>query len=148
MMQLNLGCGKAIDAAFHNVDREFHPGVDQVWNLDTRWPWRDGSVAFIRAYDIFEHIDNPLLFMQECYRVLEDGGVLHLRTNYWKCENAFTDPTHKRFCTEHTFDYWIVGTELYEGDAAYARAVHFERVQYWMDGQEQCFLLRKLPSVS
>src|SRR5215475_5545706 len=104
-MQLNLGCGKAADVSFVNVDREAGPGVDVVWDLDRApWPWDFNSVFTIRAFDIFEHVDDPLLFMSEVYRVLEPGGSIHLRVNYWKNENAYTDPTHKRFCTEHTFD--------------------------------------------
>src|SRR5258708_16787192 len=37
----------------------------------------------------------------------EDGaGVLQVCVPYYKHANAFSDPTHKRFCTEHEFDYW------------------------------------------
>ena len=145
-MQLNLGCGKATDASFVNVDIVPGRGVDVVHDLDMPpWPWTTGSVSTIRALDIFEHVDEPITFMTECWRVLTEGGRLHIRTGYWKNENAFTDPTHKRFPTEHTFDYWIPGTDLYDADAAYAGSARFFLEHYALEGQEQVFVLVKLP---
>lgn len=112
-MRLNLGCGQGISDEFVNVDIVPLPGVDIVADLDEKWPWEDGTVEYVLASHVFEHVERPDHFMAEAFRVLEDGGVLDIRVPYWKHSNSFTDPTHKRHCTERTFDYWIPGTSLH-----------------------------------
>lgn len=107
-----------------NVDLVALPQVDVVHDLDVApWPWEDASVEGIVAQDVFEHVGDPVRFMTESWRVLEMGGDLALRCPHFRHQNAFTDPTHRRFCTEYTWDYWIKGTELYERhNAAYGGA--------------------------
>lgn len=112
-VRLNLGCGQGISDEFVNVDIAALPGVDVVADLNQGWPWKDGSVQYILASHIFEHVNDPVHFMTEAWRVLDDDGVLDLRVPYYKHPNAFTDPTHRRFCTEYTFNYWITGTALH-----------------------------------
>jgi predicted SAM-dependent methyltransferase len=118
---LNLGCGSDILYDAWNVDRAPLPGVNEVVDLDTSpWPWSDASYSVVRAKDVFEHVADPILFMTQCHRVLASSGLLWIRTPHWSSVDAFTDPTHRRFPTEHTFDYWIRDTLLYRlHNAAY-----------------------------
>lgn len=114
-MRLNLGSGSCPLQGWVNVDRVALPEVDVVHDLDVvPWPWDDHSVKGIMAQDVFEHVGDPVGFMTESHRVLESGGELGLKCPYFRHPDAFTDPTHRRFCTEHTWDYWIKGTALYE----------------------------------
>jgi SAM-dependent methyltransferase len=103
------------------VDRVWTAAVDYVHDLDQGpWPWADGSIERILAKDVFEHVSDPVLFMTECHRLLQLGGPLFLKTPHYLHRDAFTDPTHRRFPTEHTFDYWVPGTALFElHNAAY-----------------------------
>lgn len=113
-MKLNLGCGARPIDGYLGVDLVAQPGVDVVHDLDVGpWPWKDGEVTHVYAEGIFEHVEKPLLFMSEAHRILEPGGMLYLVVPHWRHEQAYTDPTHRRFCTEHTFDYWIAGTVLH-----------------------------------
>lgn len=141
-----------------NVDWVDQDGVDVVHDLDVYpWPWGDSSVSEIRAWDIFEHVDYPLEFISECWRILEPGGVLFLHTSYWKTYNSFTDPTHKRFCTEDTFRYWTPGTHRYDRyRVAYSRGqlqdqlrkddtAGFGELKVMRDGQELSVWLAKIP---
>lgn len=114
LLRLNLGCGPHIEPGMVNVDIVPLPGVDVVTDLDQPWPWLDDSVAYIVASHLFEHVDNPVRFMAEAHRVLAPDGVLDIRVPYYKHIFAYSDPTHKRFCTELTFDYWIKGEPLHE----------------------------------
>ena len=145
--QINLGCGSLPMAGWTNVDLVPLPGVDVVHDLDVfPWPFEDGQVSVIRAFDVFEHVDKPLEFMNECWRVLRDGGLLMIHTGHWQTENAYTDPTHKRFCTERTFDYWCVGNDLFDRyGPAYNRGCTFRKVDIHRDGQELAAQLVKLP---
>jgi predicted SAM-dependent methyltransferase len=107
MAKLNLGCGPAVMDGWVNVDWVGWPGVDLIADLDQPWPFEDGSAGFVLASHVFEHLAEPVHFMSEAWRVLEPGGVLQVCVPYYKHPNSFADPTHKRHCTEHTFDYWI-----------------------------------------
>lgn len=135
-MKLNLGAGSMPEAEYHNVDRVQLPGIDTVHDLNiVPWPWADGSAEEVKAVDVFEHVDDPLHFMAECWRVLATGGELYIHTSYIHEPGSFTDPTHKRFCTFETFDYWVPGTYLNQRyGAAYAQGRHFEKIKIWTDG--------------
>ena len=128
MIKLNLGCGRARIDGYVNVDVANLPEVDVVHDLDVGpWPIETASAERIDAKDVFEHVANPIVFMTEAHRVLEPGGVLHIRTPHYRSRDAFTDPTHRRFPTEHTFDYWIRGTVLYDLHNAAYGGVAFEK---------------------
>lgn len=145
-MRLNLGAGGHPEEGYVNVDRVALPGIERVHDLDVGpWPWGAGSVSVVRAKDVFEHVNDPVLFVNECWRVLVDGGLLWIRTPHYRSPDAFTDPTHKRFLTEHSFDYWIADTMLFaDHNAAYGGAV-FELATFTPDGGSMIFRLRKMP---
>lgn len=146
-VKINLGCGSDILEGYVNVDCTSLPGVDVVHDLDTGpWPFFDEMFVEIRAYDVFEHVNDPLLFMFECGRLLEPDGLLELHVTHWQTENAFTDPTHKRFCTPSTFDYWIPGTMLHSkyGPAYVRGGAVFQKLSADRDGEEIHFILRRI----
>lgn len=126
-MILHLGCGQKPAPGRVNVDMVPMPGVDVVHDLDVHpWPWTDGTVTEIHAPHVFEHVADPLGFMAEAHRVLTAGGWLHIEVPHWRHQNAYTDPTHRRYCTEDTFRYWVRGTWLAQvGGVAYHRGRFF-----------------------
>lgn len=79
-MHLNLGCGYDRDAfmleGFDNIDVK-GGGIDLG---RFPWPWPDNSAEVIVASHILEHFTRTVgsMFLLECYRVLEPGGMLHL----------------------------------------------------------------------
>jgi hypothetical protein len=54
--------------------------------------------------------------------VLAPKGRLTIQVPYWTSEGAFRDPTHVRFFTEKSFDYWEPNCEC----AYYASSAPFE----------------------
>lgn len=147
-MKLNLGAGSRAKHGYVNVDAAEMPGIDVVHDLDVfPWPFADGSADGIEAFDVFEHVDNPVGFMTECWRVLKPGGEVYIHTTYWRSKNCYTDPTHKRFCTKRTFDYWIQGTRFFDRyGAAYGGHSHpFTRTVTRVRGGELEVVLRKIP---
>ena len=127
-MRLNLGAGSQILAGWVNLDRVDLPGINCIHDLDSGpWPFASGIVDQIMAKDVFEHVADPILFMTECHRILRPGGGLFIRCPYYRGRDAYTDPTHKRFPTEHTFDFWIPGTLLYTRNNAAYGGVSFTR---------------------
>lgn len=133
-MKVNLGSGRKPLAGYVNVDRQPGELVDLVHDVDDHpWPWPDGTVDEVAAFHLFEHVDDPIGFMAEAHRVLVTGGRLHIECPHWTSRNAYTDPTHRRFCTEDTFRYWTPGSWLYDmGGPAYHRgcAFHEESVEH------------------
>lgn len=142
---VNLGCGNRVFPGAVNVDRAPLAGVDVVHDLDVYpWPFESSSVDEILALHVFEHIEDPLDFMAECHRILKLGGQLRIEVPHWQHRNAFTDPTHRRFCTEDTFHYWVPGTwpESIAG-AAYHRGCLFDEVLNEVSGPNLTVVLRK-----
>jgi len=146
MTRLCLGAGSVIRRNWVNVDQVKLPGIDVVLNLDAPvpWPWSDNSVAEIEAKDIFEHVHEPVWFMTECHRVLCPSGRLHIRTPHMSSPDSWTDPTHVRHCTEHSFDFWIPGNVHHDtNNAAYGR-VSYALVHLALDNGTIDITLRKI----
>lgn len=144
-MRLNLGAGSALLTGWINLDRVQLPGIDVVHDLDVGpWPFESSSMDQIVAKDVFEHVADPVLFMTECHRILRPGAGLFVQTPYYKGRDAYTDPTHRRFPTEHTFDYWIPGTVLHTANNAAYGAVSFTRMMLEVSREQLAITLTKI----
>jgi len=82
--------------------------ADFIFDLNKPWPFSAYSVGVIRAYHILEHLDDPIHFFNEAYRVLSHGGFLLLEVPSVSGGGAaaYGDPTHKHFFHPHTLDYF------------------------------------------
>lgn len=129
-MKLNAGCGQWIMPDAVNLDAAPLPGVDVVHDLDqTPWPFDAATFDAVEAWHVFEHLWEPVAFMREAWRVLKPGGLLFIAVPHYQSRNAFTDPTHKRFCTEETWDYWCLGSALNaQFGGAYSAGRDYEKV--------------------
>lgn len=105
-VKINLGCNKNALRGWINVDIHEFSGVDIVSNLEEPWPWDDSSVDYIRAYDILEHLHNPVHSMNEAWRVLSHGGILEVLVPSTDGRGAFQDPTHVSFWNQNSFLYY------------------------------------------
>src|SRR6266576_3316022 len=97
-LRLNLGCGNDILPGYVNHDMVRHrPEVDIVHDLRVLpWPWASDSAEVIRLLDVVEHLPAVVPVIDECWRVLGPGGVLHLRVPHYQHESSWRDPTHVR----------------------------------------------------
>lgn len=106
-LNINLGCGNKIMENYINIDVVQLPGVDLVISLeDAKLPFQNNSVKTVVCDHILEHIDNFLFLMEEIYRICKPNAVIHVYVPYYKYEGSFRDPTHKRFFSERSFDYF------------------------------------------
>lgn len=108
-MKLNLFCNKNHLDGWVNVDAEAAHEPDEVVDLESPWPWEDGSVDYIRAHDGPEHCVDPIHFMNEAHRVLKDGGVIEIWVPSTDGRGAWQDPTHKSFWNINSFFYYREG---------------------------------------
>jgi O-antigen biosynthesis protein len=90
-------------AGYETVDLR---DADVCCDLNQRWPFEDSSVGVIRAFDVFEHLRDPLHTMQEVYRVLAPGGWLFAQVPSTDGRGAFQDPTHVSFWNENSWAYY------------------------------------------
>lgn len=109
-MRLNLGCCDDIRPGYINVDCWKPPNADSSfvqWDLKQHpWPWKDSTFVEIFARDVVEHLPDKRQTMNECWRILCPGGILHLvvpTTDGW---GAFQDPTHCSFWTPNDLHYY------------------------------------------
>ena len=102
---LGLDLGGRFDAmpGLQTVDLR---DADFIADLNGRWPFEDGSVGMVRAYDVFEHLRDPLHTMKELYRVLSPGGQAFIQVPSTDGRGAFQDPTHVSFWNENSFLYY------------------------------------------
>lgn len=112
-INLNLGCGNKPLEGFINVDYYNTKYADIVFDLNKKFPFDSESVDLVFSDNVFEHIDDIFLLMNECNRVLKKGGYLIIKVPYFKSKHAFVDFTHKHFFTIQSLDYWIKDSYFY-----------------------------------
>ena len=71
-------------------------------------PFKANYFDEIYASHILEHLNNPLHFLEEIYRVLKHGGKLHIWTPNKKSKNAALDPDHKKIYDYKTLRIYLV----------------------------------------
>ncbi|MCW4003688.1 MAG: class I SAM-dependent methyltransferase [Candidatus Bathyarchaeota archaeon] len=63
------------------VDISKNENVDVVHNLDKMpYPFPSNYAENIVAGEVIEHLENPLAFLKECFRILKQKGVLIITT--------------------------------------------------------------------
>jgi len=107
MKKLNLGCGNDIRKGFINLDLDNHKGVDIVHNIDKiPWPFSKGEIDLIYTSHLLEHVNDLVKTMKEVHRICKNKARIIIRVPHFSCGVSYRDPTHKRFMSYHTFDYF------------------------------------------
>jgi SAM-dependent methyltransferase len=63
------------------ADLEGNPEADLILSPDGRVPVEDGSYDAVLSTQVLEHVQDPELYLAECFRVLRPGGRLLLSTH-------------------------------------------------------------------
>lgn len=117
--KLNLGSGVNLQPDCINIDMidPLHVKEGKYLQLDlevARLPFPKGSVEEVIAAHVMEHLHNFPALMNELHRVMKPNGSLRIYTPCYPSPEAFQDPTHVRFFTTKTFEYFTKGQFLYE----------------------------------
>jgi len=113
--KLDVGCGPYCLEGFTGID--ISKEVDAPLQLDMEQgllPFEDESIEEIYCSHFLEHINNLIPLMNEFHRVLTPRGALRVRVPVLPSMAAFQDPTHVRFFTPVTFNYWHTPDQLWE----------------------------------
>jgi len=107
MKKLNLGCGPDIKKGYVNLDSVKIPGVDVIHNLNKfPYPFKDNEFDEVFASHVLEHVDDLVRVMKELKRICKPKARIKIRGPHFACGLAYRDPTHKRFFSYFTFEYF------------------------------------------
>src|SRR5690348_3450498 len=75
---LDIGCGPNTNENFVNLDWEWRPGVDVVWDVTRGIPLPSGSLEGIFSEHCLEHLPLELTqgVLAEAHRLLRANGVI------------------------------------------------------------------------
>lgn len=105
--KLNVGCGTDFREGWINLDNFDDERIDVRHDLETYpYPFEDGDLDEIMAINVLEHIANPLLVIEELHKITTNNGKIVIRVPYYNSKDMGTDPTHKNFFSENSFDYF------------------------------------------
>ena len=106
MIKLNIGCGVDKKEGYLNCDSSPLIKPDRVINLEEPLPFKDNSIDEVLAFHVLEHISNLIPLMHELHRVCKKGTIIKIKTPFYSAWGQYNDPTHLRFFTPFTFDYF------------------------------------------
>lgn len=102
-VEAELGCGEDKPEGRLGVDKVDTEEVDVVEDLDSEdWSLPENHFEYVKCKDLFEHLDNPVQFVDNLYDIVAPGGVVEIRSPHLSSQN-WTDPTHKRLVGVKTF---------------------------------------------
>lgn len=113
-MKLNIGCGNCYMEGYKNIDISPDVKTDECYDISKGIKEKDNSADEIIAGCVLEQIDDLVYIMNECHRVLKDGGMLKGYVPSTDPRVMFYDPMDKRFFQEQSFGYFEKGNHLWE----------------------------------
>lgn len=77
---LDIGCGPNVSPAFINLDYDWKPGVDVVWDITRGLPFRTASLQGIFTEHCLEHLTFGAVqgVLGEAFRILAPGGRIRI----------------------------------------------------------------------
>lgn len=97
---LNLGCGNNYLDGFINIDLTSKCDLKLDLNIYP-YPFEEGSIDYILAEHILEHMDSPINFIKEMHRLLKVGGVLKIKVPHVSAlGGAFGNMEHQSYFHE------------------------------------------------
>ena len=104
MKKLNLGSGKDYLEGYVNVDNNSRSRADIVHDLNLYpYPFSDNEFDEVLASHLIEHLNDPLDFLQEIYRITKRGAKIIIKCPHFSC-NWF-HPRHRSAISTKLFDF-------------------------------------------
>jgi SAM-dependent methyltransferase len=106
--KLDLGCGPVKLHGHIGLDKVYFKNVDVICDIELdKLPFENESFDVVYSSNTLEHINNIEKVMYEVWRILKKDGHFLIQVPYFASAKAFQDPTHVRFFTLKTFDYFV-----------------------------------------
>jgi SAM-dependent methyltransferase len=127
VVKFHFGCGRSKLPSHIGIDISPLPDVDIVMDLN-RYPWpiADSYADECVLRNILEHLPDTVRSLEEIWRVTKHGGLVHILVPYYNSPGAFQDPTHVKYFTERTFEYFTPDGTTELSHYNYYSAARFE----------------------
>lgn len=145
-LRLDIGCGSSKRDGHVGVDIIKLDGVDIVHDLTMfPYPFAENSVDEIWMDNVLEHLENPLLVMNEIYRICKNGAKITISVPYFRSFYATIDPTHRNYFGVNWFNYFDP-SHIFNQRYKYTDArFQIDRIQFDREWTNNCgFWHRKL----
>src|SRR2546427_271185 len=94
---------------------------------------QDNAIEEVVAIHLLEHLPDTIRVMEELHRITRDRATVTIEVPHYKHSNAYKDPTHVRFFTEGSFDYFGADERSYYTHARF-RVANVQKVyEYHVD---------------
>ena len=104
MNKLNLGCGFDKLDGYINIDNRSECSPDVVFDLNIfPYPFETNTFSEIIMDHVIEHLDDPLLVLQEIYRISAPEAKIYLNCPHFS--GNWVHPGHKSAISVHLFDF-------------------------------------------
>lgn len=113
-LKLHLGCGQNKIKGWINCDVSSEIDPDKIIDLEKKLPFERDSIEEVLAEHVLEHITNFIPLMHELHRICKDKSQIKIKVPFYSSWGQFNDPTHVRFFTPFTFNYFQKGTYSHE----------------------------------
>lgn len=119
MKKLHLGSGNNYLAGFVNVDNNTHLKTDVACDLNLYpYPFEDSEFDEVLADHIIEHLDDPLDFIQEIYRISKNNAKVTIKCPHFSCN--WIHPRHKSAISTKLFDFLDNNNSEYYKNSSFA----------------------------
>lgn len=92
------------------------PGFIHVNGRKDKFPFKDNEVTLLLASNLINKIEPKrfIKWMNECHRILKEGGQFLIQTPYAGSMGYWADPENINGCTPQTWQYFVPETPLYQ----------------------------------
>ena len=111
MKFLNLGSGldyrkSTEEIQWVNLDCDRKIKADIYADLENKLPCDDNTFDCVYTSHVLEHVKNLPQLMSELRRICKNDAIIDIAVPHASCMVTYQDPTHVRFFTYLTFDYF------------------------------------------
>ena len=83
------------------------PHINVVHDLDRfPYPFKDNTFDKIICIHVLEHVNDLGRTLKELKRISKPGAIIKIAGPHFSCGVSYRDPTHRRFFSYFTFDYF------------------------------------------
>lgn len=115
-MKLNLGCWGDYRAGWANVEhpKQKKTAKADIWHDLNKFPYpfKDNSADEILMSHVFEHLNDHIRVIDECWRVLKPTGKLTIQVPHSSYYAAWGDLTHTHAFTSSSLHGFIYGSDF------------------------------------
>jgi len=130
---LDIGCGNNKIKGAIGLDISKDTQADIIWDLNSYpYPIEKDEVDKIYAKHVIEHVDDPIRFLNEVYRITKPGGSCFIETPHFSCYVAYSEPQHKRYFSYFMTDEILkkVPFKLAKREVTFYKSFRFWGIKY------------------